>query len=120
MKNISVTACSRKHIRGEQFKRHRNYGEKDQFYMEGHHEAIVSKEVFEAVGRAIELRKNEKRVKTVANTVYAFTGKIICGECGALLVRHMNSTGSFKYPAWVCREHLHHKEKCSMKYPKLF
>lgn len=52
----------------------------------------------------------------MANTVYAFTGKIICGECGALLVRHMNSTGSFKYPAWVCREHLHHKEKCSMKY----
>ena len=70
----------------------------------------------EAAGRAIELRKNEKRVKTVPNTVYPFTGKIICGECGALLVRHMNSTGSFKYPAWVCREHLHHKEKCSMRY----
>ena len=105
-----------KTYRDSYFKRHLNRGEKDQFYMEGHHEAIVSKEVFEAAGRAIELRKNEKRVKTVPNTLYPFTGKIICGECGALLVRHMNSTGSFKYPAWVCREHLHHKEKCSMRY----
>lgn len=98
------------------FKRHLNHGEKDQFYMEGHHEAIVSKEVFEAARLAIEHRKNEKRIKTTVNTVYPFTGKIFCGECGALLVRHMNSTGSIKYPAWVCREHLHHKEKCSMKY----
>ena len=105
-----------KTYRDSYFKLHLNRGEKDQFYMEGHHEAIVSKEVFEAAGRAIELRKNEKRVKTVPNTVYPFTGKIICVECGALLVRHMNSTGSFKYPAWVCREHLHHKEKCSMRY----
>lgn len=101
---------------GAQFKRHRNRGEQDQFYIEGHHEAIVSKEVFEAAGLAIEHRKNEKRIKTTVNTVYPFTGKIFCGECGALLVRHMNSTGSIKYPAWVCREHLHRKEKCSMKY----
>lgn len=72
--------------------------------------------MFEAAGLAIEHRKNEKRIKTTVNTVYPFTGKIFCGECGALLVRHMNSTGSIKYPAWVCREHLHRKEKCSMKY----
>ncbi len=85
--------------------------------MEDHHEAIVSKEVFEAAGRAIEQLRNEKKVKKgIANTIYPFTGKIICGECGAVLVRHINSTGSIKYPAWVCREHLHHKEKCSMKY----
>ena len=102
---------------GEQFKRYRNHGEKDQFYVEGHHEAIVSREVFEAAGRAIKQRKKEKRLKTgIANTLYPFTRKIFCGECGAVLVRHINSTGSIKYPVWVCREHLQHKEKCSMKY----
>ena len=28
----------------------------------------------------------------------------------------MNSNGDTKYPAWACREHLSHKENCSMKF----
>ena len=36
------------------FKRHTNNGERDQFYMEDHHEAIISREDFEAVGALIQ------------------------------------------------------------------
>lgn len=35
-----------------------------------------------------------------------------------MLVRHINTIGTVTYPVWVCREHLLHKEKFSMKYVK--
>ena len=49
---------------------------------------------------------------------YPFTKKIVCGECGTLFKRRINTTGTIKYPAWVCKEHLEHKENCSMKFVK--
>ena len=100
-------------------KRRRNNGEADQFYAKEHHEAIISRDVFDAVQTSLELRAKEKHLNIgKANTHYPFTGKIVCGECGAMLVRHINTIGTVKSPVWVCREHLHHKEKCSMKYVK--
>ena len=100
-------------------KRRRNNGEADQFYAKEHHEAIISRDVFDAVQNSLEHRAKEKHLNIgKANTHYPFTGKIVCGECGAMLVRHINTIGTVKSPVWVCREHLHHKEKCSMKYVK--
>ena len=75
------------------FKRHVNRGERDQFYMEDHHEALVSREEFEP-----------------------FTGKLVCGECGSGFKRHINSTGSIRYPVWVCKQHLDDVSTCSLKY----
>lgn len=46
---------------------------------------------------------------------YAFTSKIICGECDRTFKRHMNNTGSRSYPSWVCGNHMDGKDKCSMK-----
>ena len=101
------------------FKRHTNRGERDQFYMEDHHEAIVSRETFEAAELMLQQHAKEKNV-TIGDkkyqSRYPFTGKIICGECGTAFKRRINSTGTVKYPAWVCREHLEHKENCSMKF----
>ena len=45
------------------FKRHTNNGERDQFYMEDHHEAIISREDFEAVGALIQQRAQEKNIR---------------------------------------------------------
>ena len=42
------------------FKRHVNRGERDQFYMEDHHEALVSREEFEAAGALLQQRAQEK------------------------------------------------------------
>ena len=44
-----------------------------------------------------------------------FTGKLICGECGATLKRRINSTGSQRYPVWVCKQHLENVDDCSLK-----
>ncbi len=101
------------------FQRHVNRGERDQFFMENHHEPIISREDFEAADRMLRQHAKEKNVaggdpKYVSR--YPFTQKIVCGECGSSFKRRINYTGSIKYPAWVCREHIEHKENCSMKF----
>ena len=100
-------------------RRHLNHGEVDQFYEENHHDAIVSREVFEAVGDVIShehQEKNRSEGNSKYQNRYAFSGKLICGECGAFFKRRINITGRLKYPAWVCS--VHHKDgsRCSMKY----
>ena len=101
------------------FRRHHNHGERDQFYVKDHHEAIVSREDFEAAGEILRQRareKNPKKDTACFQNRYPFTGKIICGECGGSFKRHINSTGSLKYPVWVCKKHLKDADSCSMKY----
>ena len=100
-------------------RRHLNHGEVDQFYEENHHDAIVSREVFEAVGNVIsheQQEKNRSEGNSKYQNCYAFSGKLICGECGAFFKRRINITRRLKYPAWVCS--VHHKDgsQCSMKY----
>lgn len=45
-----------------QFNRHHNYGERDRYFVENHHPAIVSRETFEAVAAVIGQRAKEKGV----------------------------------------------------------
>ena len=100
------------------FKRHTNNGERDQFYMEDHHEPIISREDFEAVGALIQQRAQEKNIRKNDPRFlsrYPFTSKLVCGECGTVFKRHINSTGSLKYPVWVCKQHLEDVSSCSMK-----
>lgn len=100
------------------FKRHKNYGERDQFFIEDHHEALVSKEDFDAVAELMKQRAFEKNIQRGDPRYlnrYAFTGKIICGECGKPFRRHVNSTGYQHYPIWVCSRHLADVRSCSMK-----
>lgn len=101
------------------FKKKVNHGERDQFYMEDHHEPIVSREDFEAANQMLLQHAKEKNVAkgdAKYQNRYPFTQKIVCGECGSPFKRRINSTGTIKYPAWVCREHVDHKENCSMKF----
>ena len=101
------------------FKRHKNRGEKDQYFVENHHEPIISREDYEAAGKIVQQHAREKNVAKGDGKYlnrYPFTQKIVCGECGAPFKRRVNGTGTLKYPAWVCREHVEHKENCSMKF----
>lgn len=100
------------------FTRRRNHGEKDQFFMENHHEAIVSHEEFKAANAVVEENASEKGLK--GNTEkflnhYVFSGKIICGHCGDTFKRRIHySDSSCQYIAWCCSTHLKEKNKCSM------
>ena len=103
------------------FNRHKNDGQLDQYYVADHHEAIISHEDFDAAAALIEQRANEKGIKRGSNKYqqrYAFSGKIICSECGDTFRRRIHTSTYIKYPAWVCNTHLTDTSKCSMLYLK--
>lgn len=49
---------------------------------------------------------------------YAFSGKIICGECGDTFKRRIHTCTTYKYVAWACNTHLKDKATCGMKYAR--
>lgn len=97
------------------FKRHRNHGEADSYFVSGHHEAIVSEEEFHKVQEIIEMHIKEKcivRGTGKYNNRYLFSGIITCGECGDTFKRQTISSGI----SWCCKTHLKNKAKCSMMF----
>ena len=100
-----------------QFNRHINAGEKDQYFCEDHHEAIISHEDFEKVALLLEQHGKEKGILKDSDKYqkrYAFSGNIICGECGATFRRRIHSRQGYKYATWLCNTHLLNTSACSM------
>lgn len=84
-----------------------------------HHEALVSHEDFEAANAMLDQHAREKGNdgSDKYQNRYAFTGKIICGECGATYRRRIhypNSRG--RYVAWLCNTHLKDIDRCSAEF----
>jgi len=99
------------------FNRHINNGEKDQYLIKDHHEAISSHDEFEAAQAIIEQRGREKGIKKSTSkylNCYPFSGRIICGECGGKLKRRIMTSGKHKI-TWSCSTHISDIDKCSMK-----
>ena len=75
-----------------------NNGEMQMYLIEEDHEAIVSKEDFEAAQRIMAHRganlQNGRR--------YSFSGKIICGDCNGVFCRRVVSGEVF----WICGNHI--------------
>lgn len=101
------------------FNRHINYGERDRFFCENHHEAIISHEDFDRVRMVLNQRAIEKGNGTDTyryQNRYCFSGRIKCGECGAAFKRRQHYKPSGNYVAWTCATHLENREKCAMLY----
>ena len=79
-------------------KRGKNKGQLPQYYIEGSHPAIISKETFDLVQEEIARRKQEtKRSSSI------FANKIICGDCGAYYGRKVwHSKTKYKSYIWFC------------------
>ena len=98
----------------ERFARHRNNGERDQYYVTDHHEAIISHEDYDAANAMLDRNGAEKGIHADIRKYqnrYCFSGKIICGNCGAVWKRRKIS-GYFGY---ACTTHLADKDTCGMK-----
>ena len=96
------------------FTRRRNNGERDQYYVADHHEAIISHEDYDAANAILDRNGAEKGFYTDSRKYqnrYCFSGKIICGNCGAVWKRRKIS-GYFGY---ACTTHLADKDTCGMK-----
>ena len=105
----------------ENFNRHINYGEVDQYMAPDHHEAIISHEDFDAANALVAQRASEKGIEKGNGKYqqrYAFSGKIICGECGDTFKRRIHTCTTYKYVAWACNTHLKDKATCGMKYAR--
>lgn len=102
-----------------QFNRHTNYGECDRYLCKGHHEAIVSHEIYEKANKVMSQRGKEKgngeKTHRYQNR-YGFSGKIRCGECGGVFKRRTHYKPSGNYVAWCCAHHIENRNICSMKY----
>lgn len=100
---------------------HNNHGEQTQYMVKDHHEAIISREDFEAAHAFIHQRATEKGVVKGSDKYqnrYTFSGKIICGECGDTFKRRIHSCTGYKYTAWCCSTHIKDKDKCHMLFVK--
>lgn len=74
----------------------KNHGERDMFYVNGSHEGIVPREVFEAVQNKRESYKEEHESKRNIKSV--FDGTVYCGECGWKFKKKIQSDKIY----WVC------------------
>lgn len=57
----------------------KNKGELQQYYVKGHHEPIISEEVYNAVQRKMDANQKKKHQSGVRD----FSSMIICGDCGS-------------------------------------
>ena len=80
----------------------KNNGEVPQYYIEDHHEAIITKEIFEAVQHEMERRT---KLRTRYNGKTIFSGKIMCGECGGVYGRKTWHSDRLNCKqVWQCNE----------------
>ncbi len=108
-------AIFQKTFTDEHFNRHKNTGEKDMFYVQNHHEPIISKADFNAVKSMLSEHSKAKNIKKNSMKYcnrYAFSGKIFCGECGSKFKRRTHTNCI----AWCCENHIKSKDNCSMKF----
>ena len=93
------------------FKRHRNFGELDQFYVKNTHESLLEPGVYESVQHLLSARRKQmEKVKTT--NIYPLTSCIRCSECGSLYHRK-TSNGVIK---WVCSRHAADTTACDSHY----
>lgn len=85
-----------------------NHGELDQFYVEGTHPAIISREKFEKVQSLWQMKTKHFQAKGREETG-PLAQKMICGNCGALLYRRVTRKGTI---TWSCERHLKNAASC--------
>lgn len=82
-----------------------NKGEVEFIYIENHHEPIIDKKMFEATQKEMERRSNlYKHEKSKYTNLHAFSGKLVCGCCGASYVageRRKRKDGTVR-KSWRC------------------
>lgn len=93
------------------FKKHRNYGEVDQFFARNTHDAILPQGMFQAVQTLLQSR-GRKFGKRMTQAEYPLTSRIRCSECGAFYHRKVRN-GTVK---WVCSRHAADTAACDSHY----
>ncbi len=87
----------------------RNEGELPQYYVSGSHKPIISPEVFDEV----QLEMKRRREANYTAREHCFSGRIICGDCGAPYIEKVwHSTSQYKRKIWQCSRKFKNEERC--------
>ena len=94
--------------------RRKNTGEIPQYYVEEHHEAIISPDLFDFVQTEIKARENGSKHSGVS----IFANKIKCGCCGGWYgAKVWHSTDKYRRVIYRCNKKYTHKGKpCSTRH----
>ena len=96
----------------------KNEGQLPRYHVSDNHQAIISKEIFEAVQKKI---RDSYEFNPAAHRIVKpspFSAKLICGKCGNHYVRGLTKTNRFDglQEHWICFGKLKHKVKfCNSK-----
>jgi len=102
-------------------KRVDNKGQAPKYYIEGNHQPIISKEMFDKVQdekeRRALLKGNLVGDRHKYSSRYPFSGKVFCAHCGNIFKRrHWNSTNESKKVVWQCKTYIMNgKDACGAK-----
>ncbi len=94
-----------------------NMGEENMYYMQEHHEPIISERMFNQVQEILQKRggvRGSGRRKGNFSRKYPFSSRLYCGFCGNLLTRRNWHSGTKNsITVWHCMEFVKHgKENC--------
>lgn len=99
-KTFTIDAISHKRVK--------NYGEEDMYYIENHHEPIVSVETYNKAHEILEKRAENRRLGHGKgferySRKYAFSSMIYCGCCGKYYTRRNWNSGTHNSKrVWQC------------------
>ena len=95
-----------------------NTGQLPKYLIQNHHEAIVSRETFQAVQLELARRNALKSASKQASTgrscytsKYALSDRLFCGECGTLYRRKTRNVKGNIYHEWRCISRLEYGKK---------
>ncbi|MBR0596447.1 recombinase family protein [Sinanaerobacter chloroacetimidivorans] len=103
---------------GVPFIKKHNHGELPQYLITDNHESIISREEAEAVRQLYEYRRKKQCVDdlSVYQSRYAFSSRIVCGECGSTFRRQKIYIGKpYEKIQWCCHQHIEDISKCGQK-----
>ena len=82
-----------------------NRGQDDLVVIRDHHEPIISRAQFERTSAELERRSGEASRSKRHSARHCFSGRIVCGKCGATCVaRYRKRSDGSEYKAWRCGE----------------
>ena len=92
----------------------RNHGEATQYFVEGSHEPIISREEFRETQLEFARRRQKFGITGKPRTTNLFTGIIHCMLCGKSYCRRTaNTGGAYQKPVWRCSTcNLYGREAC--------
>ncbi|MCJ7854852.1 recombinase family protein [Lachnospiraceae bacterium NSJ-143] len=89
-----------------------NDGREDFIIIENHHTPIVDTQLFNDVQEALKRRHKMAENKSKYSNKYAFSTKVICGECGSIYHRRgWNGKNDKRHIVWQCKESVRNDKK---------